>query len=44
VTSPMMALETYLDEVAPERKDCLLERARDLMADLAADLASKDGS
>ncbi len=44
VTSPMVALETYLNEVAPERKDCLLERARDLMEDLAADLANKDAS
>jgi exonuclease SbcD len=30
VASPMVALETYLDEVAPDRKERLLERARSL--------------
>jgi exonuclease SbcD len=31
VASPMVALETYLNEVAPEKKDRLLERAREIM-------------
>jgi exonuclease SbcD len=31
IASPMVALETYLEEVAPERKERLLERARSLM-------------
>jgi len=38
VAAPLRALETYLDEVAPERKDQLIERARDVMAQLNADL------
>ena len=38
VTSPIRALETYLDEVAPERKDRLVERAKDVMAQLNAEL------
>jgi exonuclease SbcD len=32
-SSPISALETYLSEVAPERKDRLMERARTIMAD-----------
>jgi exonuclease SbcD len=44
VASPMVALETYLTEVSPERKDCLMERARALMADLNSELTGKDGS
>jgi len=34
VATPLAALETYLDEVAPERKDRLLERARQLISRL----------
>lgn len=33
-TSPLTALDTYLTEVAPDRKDKLLERAQELMAKL----------
>jgi exonuclease SbcD len=33
VASPLVALETYLQEVAPDRKDRLLERARLMIAD-----------
>jgi exonuclease SbcD len=33
VASPMVALETYLQEVAPDRKERLLERARLMIAD-----------
>jgi exonuclease SbcD len=42
VTSPMTALETYLNEVAPDRKDALVERARGLMAELSAELLNKE--
>lgn len=42
VASPLRALETYLDEVAPERKDKLIERARDVMAQLNAELHKED--
>lgn len=38
VTSPIRALETYLDEVAPERKERLVERAKDVMTQLNAEL------
>lgn len=38
VTSPIKALETYLDEVAPEKKERLVERARDVMSHLSAEL------
>jgi exonuclease SbcD len=38
VSSPISALETYLDEVAPERKDQLVERARLLMEEIDCDL------
>ncbi len=34
VATPLAALETYLDEVAPERKDRLIERARQLISRL----------
>lgn len=40
VTSPITALETYLDEVAPQRKDQLVERARALMDEIDCDLHS----
>lgn len=33
VSTPLSALETYLDQVAPERKDKLIERARQLLDD-----------
>lgn len=34
VSSPMVALETYLEELAPERKDRLLDKARQIMHEL----------
>jgi exonuclease SbcD len=43
VASPLRALETYLDEVAPERKEKLIERARDVMTQLNAELHNEDG-
>ncbi|MBX3073622.1 exonuclease SbcCD subunit D [Candidatus Obscuribacterales bacterium] len=43
VASPLRALETYLDEVAPDRKDKLIERARDVMTQLNAELHNEDG-
>jgi len=38
ITTPMAALETYLAEVAPERKEVLLQRARDIMHEISVDL------
>jgi len=38
IASPMVALETYLNEVAPERKETLIARARDIMNEMAAQL------
>ncbi len=38
VSSPISALETYLDEVAPDRKDQLVERARAMMEEIDCDL------
>ncbi len=35
VATPLSALESYLDQVAPERKDKLLERAKQLLDDQA---------
>ncbi len=40
--SPMTALSTYLDQVAPERKESLMVRARELMADLSHELNDED--
>jgi exonuclease SbcD len=42
VTSPMVALETFLEEVAPERKDVLMQRARGVMQEVAAELNGGD--
>jgi exonuclease SbcD len=38
IASPMVALETYLEEVAPERKATLVARAREVMNEIAAQL------
>jgi exonuclease SbcD len=38
VSSPLSALETYLEEVAPERKDKLVEKAKAVMVELNGDL------
>jgi exonuclease SbcD len=38
IASPMVALETYLEEFAPERKDALVSRAREVMNEIAAQL------
>lgn len=43
VAAPIRALETYLDEVAPERKERLIERAKDVMDQLNADLHKENG-
>jgi exonuclease SbcD len=34
VSSPIVAIETYLEEVAPERKEALVNLTKDLMKDL----------
>ncbi|HEY9676757.1 MAG TPA: exonuclease SbcCD subunit D [Drouetiella sp.] len=38
VSSPIGALETYLDEFAPDRKEQLVDRARQLMEEIDSDL------
>ncbi|MBX9671247.1 MAG: exonuclease SbcCD subunit D [Candidatus Obscuribacterales bacterium] len=38
VASPLIALSTYLDEVAPDRKDRLLDRAKAVMDEIQAEL------
>ncbi|MBI1269243.1 exonuclease subunit SbcD [bacterium] len=38
VLSPISALDTYLDEVAPENKERLLERAREVISKVSAEL------
>ena len=38
VVTPIKALETYLDEVAPERKERLIERAKQVMASLEVEM------
>lgn len=40
VTSPLVALDTYLSEIAPERKDRLLERAKSIIEEVSDDLHS----
>jgi exonuclease SbcD len=37
VTSPMKALSTYLDEVAPDRKERLMARAQEVMSQVNAE-------
>ena len=41
-SSPLVALETYLDDVAPDRKDKLLAHARLLAADLNSECGSDE--
>jgi len=38
IASPMVALDTYLQEMAPHRKDALMERAREIMQEVANEL------
>jgi hypothetical protein len=40
--SPMAALETYLTEVAPERKEVLVARAQSIMEELRQELHNED--
>jgi len=42
IASPMVALSTYLEELAPNRKDALMEKARSVMDEIAAELHSTD--
>jgi DNA repair protein SbcD/Mre11 len=44
VTSPMVALEAFLEEMAPERKDLLMQRARGVMQEVAAEFDGRDES
>lgn len=43
VASPLTALSTYLDEVAPDRKDRLLDRAKAVMDEIQAELHKEKG-
>jgi hypothetical protein len=40
--TPMAALETYLTEVAPERKEALMARAQTIMEELRQELHNED--
>lgn len=40
VSTPLNALATYLDEIAPQRKDILLERAKQLVEELSQETAA----
>jgi exonuclease SbcD len=42
-SSPLVALETYLDDVAPERKDKLLAQARELAEELSCQCSGDSG-
>jgi len=43
VLNPLTAIDTYLTEVAPERRDRLLSKTRDIMGKLDADLSGTKG-
>ncbi len=43
-TTPMVALETYLSETAPERKEVLLARAQLIMDELKQELHNENGN
>ncbi len=42
--TPMAALETYLSEVAPQRKETLLARAQTIMEELKQELHNENGN
>ena len=42
--SPIVALETYLNEIAPERKETLLTRARTIMEELKQELHNENAN
>ncbi|MBC7996867.1 MAG: exonuclease SbcCD subunit D [Leptolyngbya sp.] len=44
VSSPMVALDTYLEEVAPERKERLMTKARDIMNEISLELTEENGA
>jgi DNA repair protein SbcD/Mre11 len=44
VSSPMVALDTYLEEVAPERKERLMNKAREIMNEISLELTDENGA
>jgi hypothetical protein len=42
VLNPLTAIDTYLTEVAPERKDRLLSKAKEIMGKLTAEISGTD--
>jgi hypothetical protein len=44
VSSPMVALDTYLEEVAPERKERLMNKAREIMNEISLELTDENGT
>ena len=44
VSSPMVALDTYLDEIAPERKERLMSKAREIMNEISLELTDENGA
>lgn len=44
VSSPMVALNTYLEEFAPDRKERLMNKAREIMNEVALELTDENGA
>ncbi len=44
VLNPLTAIDTYLTEVAPERKDRLLSKAKEIMGKLSAEISGSDNN
>ncbi len=44
VSSPMVALDTYLAEIAPERKERLMGKAREIMNEISLELTDENGA
>jgi len=43
VSSPMVALDTYLAEIAPEKKERLMSKAREIMNEISLELEGEQG-
>jgi exonuclease SbcD len=44
VSSPMVALDTYLAEIAPEKKERLMSKAREIMNEISLELEGENGA
>lgn len=44
VSSPMVALDTYLEEIAPEKKERLMSKAREIMSEISLQLEGDIGA